>query len=197
MKLRNLKQVSDEKLAILLREDGGKVLDEIFDRYWEKLFRYANKIVMNEDAAKDVVQEVFVKLWERRQTLMVRNLNAYLIQATKYRIASHLRRQRLNERHEGVIESLVFVNSTEQLINLKELNETILASLKDAPHRSKEVFYLSRYEQLSNKEIATKLDISIRTVETHISKVLKHLRKNLKTSTLLLLLLFLSQALLR
>lgn len=184
----NFKNKSDEELFNLLKKDNGFALDELFNRYWEKLFKSADKLLFDEDAAKDVVQNVFVKLWENRNSVMVSNLYAYLLQATKYQVVSYLRKGKFTAQHEDELESLGSVNNTEQTINFNELNHVIIESLEQIPGRCREIFYLSRFEYLSNKEIADRLDISIRTVETQISKALKYIRETLETTWIVFLL---------
>ena len=184
----NFKNKSDEELFNLLKKDNGFALDELFNRYWEKLFKSADKLLFDEDAAKDVVQNVFVKLWENRNSIMVSNLYAYLLQATKYQVVSYLRKGKFTAQHEDELESLGSVNNTEQTINFNELNHVIIESLEQIPGRCREIFYLSRFEYLSNKEIADRLDISIRTVETQISKALKYIRETLETTWIVFLL---------
>ena len=188
MKSVNFKNASDKDLFNLLREDNGLALDELFNRYWEKLFKSADKLLFDEDAAKDVVQDVFIKIWENRNSILITNLYAYLLQATKYQVISHLRRGKFTAQHEERLESLISENSTEQIINFKELNLAITESLEHVPNRCREIFYLSRFEYLSNKEIADRLDLSVRTVETQISKALKYLRETLETSWMALFL---------
>lgn len=188
MKSVNFKNTSDEHLFSLLRDDNKLAMDELFNRYWERLFKSADKLLFDEDAAKDVVQNVFVKIWENRNSILITNLYAYLLQATKYQVISHLRRGKFTAQHEEKLEFLTPENSTEQLINFKELNQAIVESLEHVPTRCREIFYLSRFECLSNKEIADRLDLSVRTVETQISKALKYLRETLETSGIVLLL---------
>ncbi len=175
-----LKSIPDKLLVNLLSEDNELALGEIFNRYWDKLFIMADKVLLDEEMAKDIVQEVFVRIWERRYTIKVKNLNAYLNQAVKYQIASYFRKGKFTERHKETFESIADAIGTEQIIEIKELNDAIVLSLDQVPDRCREIFLLSRYENLSNQEIADKLNLSIRTVETQISNALRHLRTNLK-----------------
>ena len=187
------KHISDERLVDLLKKDDERALDEIFNRYWEMLFQMAYKVLYDENASKDVVQEILVNVWERRQVANINNLKAYLIQAVKHRIAVYLRNGKFTDRHWDKLESSVFVNYTEETINFNELERTILDSLDNLPDRCGEIFYLSRFQGLNNREIAEKLNLSIRTVETQISKALKFLRSEIKPSLLFLLVLLFSQ----
>lgn len=184
MKPLELKNISDEGLVNLLRDDNECALNEIFNRYWERLFWMAEKVLLDNDASKDIVQDIMVNIWERRHVVIISNLNAYLIQAVKYQIATYLRNGKLTDYHIQKVESTIFVNNTEDTINFNELKRTILNSLDQLPDRCSEIFYLSRFQGLNNKEIAQKLSISIRTVETQISRALKFLRVDLRTSLL-------------
>lgn len=177
---KRLKNVSDEKLVTLLTKNNEEAFEEIYDRYWEPLFSYTYNVLSNQAAAKDVVQNIFISIWERRDKLSVRNLYAYLLQSAKYQIASNLRKNRLDDRHLSELKFIGSVNTTDENIVFKESKKEILAHLENVPNRSRIVFYMSRFDCFTNQEIAETLGISIRTVETHISKVLKYLRKQMK-----------------
>ena len=171
--------LSDEKLLTLLKKGNALAFDELFNRYWALLFKSADKLLLDEDAAKDVVQEIFVDLWKRRETLQVSNLKAYLLQAVKYQIVEQLRKGKFTERHEERLISLHFSNATEEMVMANELYESLERSLQGLPDRCYEIFLMSRFENLSNREIANRLNISIRTVETQISNALRYLRRTL------------------
>ena len=183
---RNLTKVADEELVTLVQKGDTYAFEELFNRYWEKLFISADKFLRDEEASKDMIQDIFIDLWERRTNLLISNLNAYLIQSVKYKIASYFRKEKYLEGHQTVIDSLKTSNSTEEWLKEKELNQAISDELKNIPDRCREIFYFSRFQHLSNKEIADRFGISVRTVETQISKALKHLRANLEISTLIL-----------
>lgn len=178
----DFKKASDKELLSFLKEDKETAFNEIFFRYWEKLFVSADKLLNDEDAAKDVVQNVFIKLWKNRSEIEITNLFAYLFQATKYQVISQLRRGKFSEWHEAKLEMLTAENDAAEIINSNELRQTILSTLEKVPARCREIFCLSRFNCLSNKEIANEMDISIRTVETQISKALKFLRENFDSS---------------
>lgn len=178
---KRLKHVSDEKLVALLTKNDEEAFEEIYNRYWETLFSYAYNVLSNPSAAKDVVQNIFINIWERRDKLSVHNLYAYLLQSVKYRIASSLRKNRLDDRQLSELKFIGSANTTEENLVFKESKEEILAHLEHVPARSREVFCMSRFDNFTNQEIAENLGISIRTVETHISKVLKYLREQMKT----------------
>jgi len=176
----SIKALSDNKLIGLLKLGNDQALEEIFNRYWERMHITAVKVLHDEELAKDIVQEIFINLWERRLKLHISNLNSYLNQAVKFKVISHFRKGHFREIHDTVLKSITSDQGSEKMLEFNELNEAILESLKHLPNRCREIFVLSRYEQLSNKEIAKKLNLSIRTVETQISTAIKHLRKEFR-----------------
>ncbi len=178
--------IPDSKLVQLLKEDNELAFDEIFSRYWERLFVTTSNVLGDDDVAQDLVQEIFVSLWERRKKVDINNLSAFLFQAARNQVAKSIRKTRFTVAHEEALNEAVFVNTTEQLIDYEELRTTIDRSLQHLPSRCREVFQLSRFEHLSNKEIAEKLGLSIRTVETHISNAIKHLRNSIDPSSIAL-----------
>ncbi|MEM8894831.1 MAG: RNA polymerase sigma-70 factor, partial [Bacteroidota bacterium] len=143
----------------------------------------------DEEACKDIVQEVFLSVWTDDELVKIENAKAYFHQAVRYKVLMELRRGKVSEKHLQTLQ-LLEVNSTEELFNFQELNETIENTIQTLPEKCREVFVLSRMEHLSNKEIAERMNISIRTVETHISNALRILRFSLDGSTALLIVLF-------
>lgn len=183
---------SDIDLVERLKKSQKEAFDIIFNRYWELLFTSANKVLHDENASKDAVQEVLIDLWSRRENSNIQNLKAYLIQAVKNKVASQLRNGRFTERHLKKIEHLAVENSTEEKLTYNELEQTIMASIDKLPSRCREIFYLSRIQGMKNQEIAERLNLSKRTVETQISKALRSLRIQLEPTLLSLITLFLS-----
>ena len=182
--------LSDRTLIEMLQRSQSYAFDIIFNRYWEMLFISANKVLLDENASKDVVQEVMIDLWNRREKSDVQNLKAYLIQAVKYKVASQLRNGRFTERHLEKLEYLAVPNLTEENLNYIDLEQLILKSIDQLPSRCREIFYLSRVQGLKNQEIADRLNLSKRTVETQISKALRNLRVQLEPTLLSLIFFF-------
>ncbi|HTE34472.1 MAG TPA: RNA polymerase sigma-70 factor, partial [Chryseolinea sp.] len=176
---------SDEALIGLLKSDHASALKEIFNRFNIRLFRLASSVIQNEDIAKDIVQEVFIDLWNRRHSSDIQSLNNYLITAIKFQSLKHLRNGQLQERHLKLIQNIQFVNQTEESLNFKELDDSLRSALEELPPRCKAVFQLSRFENLSHKEIASKLGITSKTVEVQIHKALLVLRKRLDKAIVL------------
>ncbi len=169
------------------RSRSGEAADEqlfsdIYDRYWERLFRYVIRILPDEDDVADILQESFVTFWEMRGRLEhVKSVKSYL-----FMIARNFAFKRFRERAKetDIVERLVkhhgeMHESTTESLYGKELNEWFDREMGRLPERMREVFVLSRKEHLSYKEIAERLNISDQTVKKQISKSLKLLRLKL------------------
>ena len=173
---RDLREFSDQRLLALLKKNDKQAFSELYNRYWEPLYKFGFSVLEDEGYAKDVVQDIFFAIWRNRMTLDIRNLSAYLFTSVKFEVTRRLRKGRLTESHEAYLAGLPSANSVENTINLHDLEQQLKSCLDQLPDRCKEIFYLSRNKNLSNKEIAKKLSLSQRTVEWHISNALRHIR---------------------
>lgn len=168
--------LSEDQLLKLLSKQRESALKELYNRYWEPLYFHAWKVLGDKNASEDVVQEVFIDLWEKGKFGKIENLSAYLYQAVKYKTLMALRKNRITEKHLEVIKQISPVQTFDRTLHMKELHDEITHHLEQLPPRCREVFYKSRFEHLRNEEIAEQLNISKRTVETHISHALRYLR---------------------
>jgi len=167
--------------------------EELFKTHFKPLCGFANKYLQDIDLAKEIVHDVFVKLWEKREQIdMNKAVKSYLYTAVNNKSLNHIRDNKKFVDSEQIIENETDWNYSDNLVEL-EIQEKITATLDSLPPKCREVFKLSRYENLKYKEIAEKLDISQKTVETHMSKALKALRKNLSEYLTGLLILIISQ----
>ena len=171
------KDLPDLQLLALLKEGNRLAFNELYFRYWEKMYRSAFNVIRDEAAAKDIVQDIFLGLWRKRQIQDIENLSAYLFQSVKFQVAKCLKKGRFTQHHQDLVANISITNSTEDEINYQESNGRLNFILDQFPVKRREVFSLSRFEQLSNQEIAKKLNLSPRTVEWHISNALKQIRQ--------------------
>lgn len=171
--------LTDEALIQMLQSNHEWALKVVFNRYHIPLYQLAVGVLRDEDLAKDVVQDVFIDLWNRRHTSNILMLGNYLSTAVKFQSLKQLRNGRMQDHHLRAVQNIQFVNQTEESINFKELDSTLKTVLEQLPPRCKQVFELSRFENLSHKEIAGKLGITAKTVEVQIHKALVVLRKSL------------------
>lgn len=169
-----LSALEDKELLKLSSKNNSKAFEEIFNRYWKRLYTYAYKIYKNSEVCEDVVQEVFISLWNLNKENTILNLEGYLFKAVKYKIANHIRDLKFSTQQLDFIESIP--DSFFDNLEYEELEKDVFKKIEKLPVKCKKVFKLSREEQKSNAEIAQILNLSIRTVETHISNALKILR---------------------
>ena len=169
------------------REEGFKL---IFDTYYPRFLRFAKEYVGDRHEAEDILQNVFVKLWEKRELLSAdTNLNAYLLTMVKNRCMDFLNHQKVVERYanhqktlqqEATFNHYALSKFDPEQMDIEALERLAEKAIAELPEQCRKVFELSRYDELKYKEIAERLGISVKTVETHISNALKILRIRLK-----------------
>ncbi len=195
-----LKTLTDQQLMDLLHLGDRSAFDQIFNRYWKKLYNYANKVIKDEESAQDIVQEVFVSLWQRRLTLTeVESLSSYLHGAIRFKGLGYIRSNLYKRNYAASIQSFFDegCDSLNEQIDLKELNDVIHHEISKLPPKMREIFILSRMEHLTNKEIAEKLNISDKTVKKQINRSLNLFRLVLDEKSGSMLHLFIISFLLR
>ncbi|RPD41213.1 RNA polymerase sigma-70 factor [Chitinophaga barathri] len=177
----NLQFYGDEELLQLLRNGEDHAFREIYKRYWDKLLYIAGKKLEDLSEAESIVQDVFVDLWQRRETLEVRQeLAGYLVVAVRYRILNFLARQRKAQIYlRDTARSLSAADrSTEEWLGFEELREWLEKIVAGLPEKCR-IAYRLRGEGYSQREIARYMNVSEKTVETHISRALRVLRTGL------------------
>ena len=172
----DFRSLQDEELFLLVKENNEFAFDELFRRHWNALFRSALSILDNTEMARDTTQEIFTQLWLKRHRLSVKNPPAYLYQMTKHKCFELQRRNKLAQRVLNTFNHLNAANDTEEKVNFHEAQALFEKGLTGMPGKAREVFRLSRVENLSNQEVAARLNISVKTVEYHITNACKHLR---------------------
>ena len=172
------RKTEKEQLSDLSNGDI-KAFNDLFILYFPKLKSFLSGFLDNEAEAEDLAQDVFVKLWQNRQLLTrVENLNAYLYRMAKNDLYTYLNRTYIPDPISDTDHNHIpSIDELEELIFAKELEELIDVTIEKMPPQRKTIFCLSRKQGLSNDAIALQLNISKRTVETHISAALSDLRK--------------------
>ncbi|GAF05504.1 RNA polymerase sigma factor [Saccharicrinis fermentans] len=175
-----------------IQQGDSDTFTDLFNEYWEQLYLFSFNILKDEGLAKDVVQDVFISIWNRRGELQISNLKSYLFQSVKFQAAKTIR-DHLNLRiYADVYENIESnaSNNVENEINYKELCGVVEQSMHKLPKKCAEVFYLSRHEGLSNLKVAEQLNISISTVENQINKALRIIKKDMHDYCLLLMVMY-------
>lgn len=186
---------NDYELVSLLKKRDDQAFTEIYERYWAVLFNHARRMLQDEEAAKDVVQDVFSTLWNKSEVLELRvSLPAYLYTLVRNRILNIISRDKVKTGYLNSLEQFIDrgETTTDHQIREKQLAERIEAELALLPPKMREIFELSRKHHLSYQEIAEQLNISEHTVKKQISNALKHLRIKLGFSFLVLVMHFYS-----
>lgn len=167
---------TDQILAESIKNSNQGVFELVFNYYYSGLVVYADQIIKNNVVSEDIVQSVFLKLWETRETADIRSFRSYLIQCVRNRCIDYIRSQKVRQRFDNQVIELDQAVFEHDFWTKSELGELIDCAIEELPDRCREIFIMSRYENLKIAEIAERLDISKRTVETQISKALKILR---------------------
>ncbi|UII27397.1 RNA polymerase sigma-70 factor [Fulvivirga maritima] len=175
-----------------VKRGDKEAFESIFREYYNPLWNLANGILKDEVLAEEQVQEVFIKFWENRhQHQSTLKIFPYLLTAVRNKCYNHIKKQAVEQKYINHTQKLF----QDQILNYEydDLTEDLIKKMEriigSLPDKCREVFTLSRFENLSHKEIAEKLDISTKTVENHITKAMKLLRESMVE--LLIILIFL------
>lgn len=158
-----------------------KAFEALFRAYYPFLCHYATQILKDSSAAEEIVQELFVKLWEKREdTHIETSVKNYLFRAVKNHCLNYVRHSKIKDEYFRIAQSEQTIFSDEDYDSQTELMQKIEESIASLPEKRREIFRLSRQEGLKYREIAAKLNVSIKTVETQMGFAIKSLREMLK-----------------
>lgn len=175
-----------------IKESDESAFALLFDRLWERMYLLASYVLRDKERAKDIVQEVWINIWERRNEIQNDNIEAYLLKATRFKIYRTLRDQKLQKDQLQFLENLQVPESEGVLEKLycEDTNARLEKSFGNLPKKCHQVFILSRYGGLENHQISEKLGISQRTVETHISNAIRRIKSEVLATVLIVLSIF-------
>lgn len=182
---------TDEADVLKLIKAGDYVaFNELYERHWSALYGSAYNVLRNKDACMDIVQEIYIWFWEHREFWQLSSAKGYLLTAVKFKVANHIRN---NKARSSFFDRLAEVqkdlaDDVNAEMEATELRKFVQGFINELPEKCREVFHLSRIEQLSNKEVAEKLGISEKTVENQITTAIRKLRARLGTANAILLL---------
>lgn len=184
----NYEILPDASVRLVQRIKSGDMtaFSVLYNRYWDPLYRLAYRMLKEHHLADDAIHDVFADLWERRKKLHIQHtLEGYLITCVKNRCLKVLHKIKRSE--EISSETFNDTASHQDALHCKELQQQLQVLLDKFPMKSREIFTLSREEELSYKEIAHRTNLSIKSVEYHISKVLVKLKSALLFGILILI----------
>lgn len=176
---------SDEPIITQIRMGNISAFNTLFHSVYIQLYVHCRKYICDPDIAKDLLQNVFLRFWEKREEIDIHtSLNAYLYKAVQNECLNHIRVQRAtsvmdkdNEDHKNNIAGDTNPYSELAMLEIEQITEN---TIEEMPDQCKSIFRLSRIDGLKNQEIADRLEISVRTVETQIYRALKILKNKLK-----------------
>lgn len=182
----------DEKALIAEIAAGDeRAFKKLFDIYKERFYSVAFKMTRSDEVAEDIVQDVFMNLWKKRESLLnVDNLSSYFFTAVYRRVYHHFRKLALERKLLLLAPTIKeSVNTTDEMVLANECNELISQAINKLPPQQKLVFKLSREEGMSREDVARQMEISPNTVKNHLSDALKFIRTFLRNSSFIFLLL--------
>lgn len=182
--------LDDTTLLDRLRGGDRDAYAEIFKRYWFSLYRQAVRKTRSREDAEEIVQNLFLELWQRRESIFAIDIERYLRSSLYYKCVDYIRKKIRTDRDSRFYENYMQwqARTYDEHNTISDLKEMISLSLASLPDKSQDVFRLHKLEGLTNKEVATKLALSEKAVEYHLTKALRIVRLYLKEFVLLLLL---------
>ena len=175
-------ELPDHSITDLLAKRDESAFERVFKTYFKNLHAYAFTILKDEAEAEEMVQQVFFKLWDRADRLSLSgSIAAYLYRAVHNESLNLLKHRKVRAEHQlHVVHTMKdrADNAPGKMMS-KELETKFQAALNDLPEQCRTIFQLSRFEEMKYREIADKLDISVKTVENQMGKALKILRLKL------------------
>ncbi|MEO8148508.1 MAG: RNA polymerase sigma-70 factor [Bacteroidia bacterium] len=185
--------ISDQEIVNALHANDEGVFEQVFRFYYQRLCNYACNIVVDMDEAEEIVQQMFLNIWEKRVHLEINiSFKSYLYRAVHNACLNRLKQQKVRKLYadEQIQITEPGYEHTSQTILKTELEKQIHNAINKLPEQCRLVFKLSRFEEMKYAEIATHLGISIKTVENHMGKALKIMREQLKEYLPLIIIVF-------
>lgn len=173
-----------------LRKGNGEALEFLFKTYYPRLQGYALRFISEKEIVKDIIQECFIKLWEKHQDIESISIRSLLFVMVRNSCLNYLKHTAIVNQYrveylakvkgEEKLYYFDFLSDTEYPLLYEELQNEINKVIEQLPERRKEVFLMSRFEGLKNREIADKLQISTTAVEKHIAKAIESFSNHFK-----------------
>ena len=173
--------LDDASLLLSFKKGDISAFEEIYKRYWFELYRVAFRQTASKQDAEEMVQTVFERIWKNKDRIVINNIGAYLTVSMRNILIDFFRKRASYKNGMPLLYGSDGVNAGEEKLDHSQLSDTVEQLLKQLPEKTQAVFRLSRFEEKSVKEIASELHLSEKTVEYHITRSLKLLRRHLKS----------------
>lgn len=173
---------NDNLLVARIRNDNKDAFKSLYDRYGKKIYYFSLRFLGNNEEAEDLVQSVFINLWINRKMLdQGQEIRSYIYKSAVNSIYNIIKRRSVRARYSETVirEGEPFSDVTFEKVVGRDLEELVNSIISNLPEQQRQVFRLSRTECMTHEEIANKLGISLRTVENHMYRALKVIRKKL------------------
>jgi len=182
---------SDNDLWTAIRNDDTAAFAVLFNRYWKKLYYAAYNYTKDQELSEEIVHDVFINIWDRKQVLEINAFENFLVKAVRYQIYNRARAAKLSVVHTDLTTFEGYgteMNKGDERINEQELKTQLYHHLSQLPKRCQTIFQMSKLDHFSNQEIADALGISKRSVENQLALALKHLKIAFKSAPLFIIL---------
>lgn len=178
----SIRTLTDSQLLNLVKTGDESAFAEIYERYWTVMYVHVLKMLGDEDDSKDLIQELFTSLWLKgAQIEFSTNLSGYLYISARNKVINMIRQNKIRKDYLSSLAEFgaQTSNTTLEQLNVRDLHTAFEREVQSLPYKMRQIFELSRKQNLSHKEIALRLDISDKTVKKQISNALKIIRLRL------------------
>lgn len=172
---------SDEELTVLLKQEDQIAFTEIYNRYWAEMYYHTFRMLRDEDSSKDVVQDVFSTLWLKSASLNVSTkLSGHLYISVRNKVLNLVAQNKVRNDYLSSVATFITESTNDaSIFDEQQILDIVEAEIQKLPPRMKEIFELSRKDNLSHKEIAKKLNLSDQTVKKQVQNALKIIKNRL------------------
>ncbi len=188
-------KMGDNEVLFAKVKNGDEVAFEIlFKSFYASLTHFANAYLQDLDEAEEIVQSIFVNIWEKKEHIIIEtSFKSYIYQSVKNKCLNYLRNKKTQSKHLTIIDAKDYEDDHAiESMSSDEINQQLYFALEELPPKCKQIFQLSRLEGLKHKDIAEKLDLKVKTIENQIGIALKFLRTKLVDHLYLLVFLHLN-----
>jgi RNA polymerase sigma-70 factor (ECF subfamily) len=188
-----LENISDSDLAGKIKNGEKNAYQELFERYAPRIYQFSLTYLKNQADAEELVQDVFLKIWEKRDTLdQSKNIKAFIFKVAVNTIYDFIRHKNIENAFSDFIKSNAETgsNNTWHSVIFDEMQKNLQNLVAQLPEQQQKILQLSKEDGLSNEEIAAKLNLSKRTVENHLYRAVSFLKENFKRESFISVLFF-------